>query len=148
MNPEFLENVLEALSSSKAKYFKIENSRKKIEIIRKKDELIPVQTATPAQEATADTASGPVEPEENYFDITSPYIGFFHRGETKGSKPLVKLRDVVEEGQVIAFIYSMNVQYEVSADVKGKIVEVLIEDGQAVEYGQPLFRLKPVDDNE
>lgn len=148
MNPEFLESVLEALNGSNAQYFKIENSKKKIEIIRKKDKFVPVQTTASIQESQVRTEGLPEKEEiqDNYFDITSPYVGFFHRGSVKDSKPIIKLREVVEEGQLVAYIYSMSVQYEVKVDKRGKLVEVLIEDGQAVEYGQPLFRLKPADE--
>lgn len=140
MDPKFVENILESLSQTEAKYFKMESSNQKIEIVRSKPELAKIPLVH--KERIEPEKPNNEELVEKTFDITSPYIGFFQRSETKGGKPLVKLREMVEEGKVVAYIRSMNLQYEVPANVKGKIAEVLVEDGQAVEYGQPLFRLK------
>jgi biotin carboxyl carrier protein len=61
-----------------------------------------------------------------------------------GGKPLVGVGDIVREGQVVAAIESLNVHNEVEATVSGRVREILIEDGQSVEYGQPLVILDPL----
>ncbi len=148
MDSKLIESILEALDRTETRYFKVENSKKKIEIVRSlgqqgqsHDSQIPSgtqETINPDEQSEA----------TDHHDITSPYVGFFRRSESKeAAKPLVKLREVVDEGKIIAYIQSMNLQYEVKSDVHGKILEVLVEDGQAVEYGQPLFRLKPLSDD-
>ena len=147
MNPKLLEKILESISDTDAKYFKLENSDKKIEIIRDVKAISvttePVKKKVSPPTFTVEETNK--EPIQETTDIASPYIGFFHRSDSKGGKPLVKLREIVDEQKVVAYIRSMNLQYEVMASQSGKIIEVLVEDGQAVEYGQPLFRLKPLD---
>jgi biotin carboxyl carrier protein len=54
----------------------------------------------------------------------------------------VKLRDEIKQGQTVALVRYMGMNHEIHSDVSGKLVEILIEDGQAIVYGQPLFRLK------
>ncbi len=147
MDPKLIENILEALDRTDTRYFKVEDSKKKIEIVRSLQESQKTNLQIPLE------SPGIIKQEEqgetsDHHDITSPYVGFFRRSESKdGSKPVVKLREVVNEGKIIAYIQSMSLQYEVISDIHGKIVEVLVEDGQAVEYGQPLFRLKPVSED-
>ena len=141
MNPKQIEEILEALKESSARYFKIESSKKMIEIIKGETPIVTTY-APETKESEQDSETTPQEVQDDTFDLASPYIGFFQRGEKPGGKPLIKLREVVEKGKIVAYIRSMNLQYEVAADQDGKIVEVLVEDGQAVEYGQPLFRLK------
>ncbi|GMT49853.1 MAG: acetyl-CoA carboxylase biotin carboxyl carrier protein [bacterium] len=148
MDPKLIENILEALDRTDTRYFKVEDSKKKIEIVRslrqesqKTDPQVPTESQGITKQEEQSEAS-------DHHDITSPYVGFFRRSESKdGSKPVVKLREVVNEGKIIAYIQSMSLQYEVISDIHGKIVEVLVEDGQAVEYGQPLFRLKLLPDD-
>ncbi|MDH5682751.1 MAG: biotin/lipoyl-binding protein, partial [Spirochaetota bacterium] len=126
------------------------NSDKKIEIIRNAtSSSVTSQPAKKKEEPiTYSVQENKKETPQDTTDITSPYIGFFHRSNSKGGKPLVKLREVVDDQKVVAYIRSMNLQYEVLAGQSGKIIEVLVEDGQAVEYGQPLFRLKSQDDTD
>lgn len=76
-----------------------------------------------------------------HLDILSNQIGFFSRFNKKTKKQYVKLRDVVKKGDVIGNITSMHIDYEVFANNEGKIVEFLVEEGQPVEYHQPLVRL-------
>ncbi|MDH4128937.1 MAG: biotin/lipoyl-binding protein [Spirochaetota bacterium] len=146
MDINFIEEVLEELDRTQARYFRIESQKKKIEIIRNPlssfKELTKDRQTEPEKEIKK---SKDEESLDETYDIKSPYIGFFQRSENKDSIAIVKLREIVESGKIMAYIRSMNIQYEVISDIKGKIVEVLVEDGQAVEYGQPLFRLKLVE---
>ena len=143
MDINFIEEVLEELDRSKARYFRLETEKKKIEIIRNPSKTVKEEPKEIKTISIKETKESDVEETvTETYDIKSPYIGFFQRSDNKDSIPIIKLREVVEKGKIVAFIRSMNLQYEVISDVKGKIVEVLVEDGQAVEYGQPLFRLK------
>jgi biotin carboxyl carrier protein len=80
--------------------------------------------------------------ENDTVDIVSLWVGHFYRGTAKGAKPCVKLRDLVKEGQQVGCVDIMNVFQNVTSPIAGKLVEFLVEDGQAVEYGQPLARIK------
>lgn len=79
-------------------------------------------------------------------DITviAPLVGVFRTSMKAGGKPLVAVGDVVREGQVVAAIETLNVHNEVEAMTAGRVREITIQDGQPVEYGQPLMILDPL----
>ncbi|WNS80218.1 acetyl-CoA carboxylase biotin carboxyl carrier protein [Domibacillus sp. DTU_2020_1001157_1_SI_ALB_TIR_016] len=74
--------------------------------------------------------------------ITSPMVGTFYTRANESEEPLVQVGDTVQKGQVVCIVEAMKLFNEVQAGVDGEIVEVLVEDGDVVEYGQPLFKLK------
>jgi acetyl-CoA carboxylase biotin carboxyl carrier protein len=76
--------------------------------------------------------------------VGAPLVGRFHFGLKPKAKPLVAVGDVVREGQVLGAIETLNVLNEVEASQPGRIVEVLVSEGQAVEYGQPLMLIEPL----
>ena len=76
--------------------------------------------------------------------VVAPLVGIFRASMKAGGKPLVGVGDVVREGQVIAAIESLNVHNEVEATTAGRVREIIIQDGQPVEYGQPLIILDPL----
>ncbi len=148
MNLDLLEKILESLNETDAKYFKIENSDKKIEIIRSSSKTETITTEKLPEVETIFEPSHLEEVKVETFDVKSPSVGFFQRNHPKDEKPVIKLREVVEPGKIMAYVRSMNLQIEVMAEDKGKLVEILVEDGQAVEYDQPLFRLTRVVEEE
>ena len=74
-------------------------------------------------------------------EITAPMIGTFYSAPTPGEAPFVQVGDDVEVGQVVGIIEAMKIMNEIIADQAGVVVEVLVENAQAVEYGSPLIRL-------
>ncbi|MBD3183917.1 acetyl-CoA carboxylase biotin carboxyl carrier protein [Candidatus Poribacteria bacterium] len=75
--------------------------------------------------------------------ITSPMVGIFYRSSSPGAEPFIHPGDEVKIGQVICIIEAMKLMNEIPSEHNGEIVEVLIDDGQAVEFDQPLFRIRP-----
>jgi acetyl-CoA carboxylase biotin carboxyl carrier protein len=75
--------------------------------------------------------------------ITAPMIGTFFTAPAPGEPPFVMVGDQVEAGQTVAIIEAMKIMNEIQAEQAGEVVEVLARNGQGVEYGQPLFRLRP-----
>jgi acetyl-CoA carboxylase biotin carboxyl carrier protein len=71
--------------------------------------------------------------------VTSPMVGSFYRAPSPGAEPFVQVGDTVKEGQTICIIEAMKLLNEIEADKSGVVKEILVENGQAVEYGQPLF---------
>lgn len=98
---------------------------------------IPV-TAAP-QEAQADTAAK----DEGLVDIPSPMIGTFYVASNADSEPYVQSGDHVSADTVICIIEAMKVMNEIKAETTGTIVEMLADNGQAVEFGQTLFTIRP-----
>jgi acetyl-CoA carboxylase biotin carboxyl carrier protein len=82
------------------------------------------------------------EKSTNLIEFRSPLVGTFYRSPKPGSPPFVEVGDEVSEESVICIIEAMKVMNEIKAQIKGIITEVLAKDGQAVEYGQPLFVIK------
>ncbi|HLL20197.1 MAG TPA: acetyl-CoA carboxylase biotin carboxyl carrier protein [Rubrivivax sp.] len=85
-------------------------------------------------------AEAPAEPEGKV--IKSPMVGTFYRAGSPGAKPFADIGDTVKEGQPVCIIEAMKIMNEIEADASGKVLRVLCENGQAVEFGQPLFILE------
>jgi len=95
--------------------------------------------AAPAHvgEAAAPAAAAPAVPQGHI--VTSPMVGTFYRAPSPGADPFVQVGDTVKEGQTLCIIEAMKLLNEIEADAAGVIKEILVDNGQAVEYGQPLF---------
>lgn len=79
---------------------------------------------------------------DNCVEITSPMVGTFYRASSPGADHYVEIGSIVDQETVICVIEAMKIINEVKAEIDGEIVEVLVEDGKPVEFGQPLFRVK------
>ena len=88
-------------------------------------------------EAAAPAAPAPAAPQGHV--VTSPMVGTFYRSPSPGADPFVQVGDTVKEGQTLCIIEAMKLLNEIESDVAGVVKEILVDNGQAVEYGQPLF---------
>ncbi|MBB5325259.1 acetyl-CoA carboxylase biotin carboxyl carrier protein [Anoxybacillus tepidamans] len=80
---------------------------------------------------------------DNLHKITSPMVGTFYAAPSPDSPPYVKVGDKVKTDTIVCIIEAMKLFNEIEAEVNGEIVEILVQNGQLVEYGQPLFLVKP-----
>ena len=96
-----------------------------------------VATAAPAPQAVAAAEAPPAEPTGHV--VKSPMVGTFYRSAAPGAAPFVEIGSVVKEGDTLCIIEAMKLLNEIDADASGTIRQVLVENGQAVEFGQPLF---------
>lgn len=103
---------------------------------------------TPAVPASlpAGAPPGPAPEPDDTVVITSPMVGTFYRAPAPGAPPFVTVGDTVHPGQQVAIVEAMKLMNAVTADTAGEVVAVLVEDGAPVEYGQPLVRLRPVEE--
>lgn len=102
----------------------------------------PMVMAAPvaAPGAAAATAPEPIAPPaETGHPVKSPMVGTFYRSANPGSKPFAEVGDAIKEGDPICIIEAMKIMNEIEADKSGTVSRILCENGQAVEYGQPLF---------
>ena len=91
--------------------------------------------------APAPAASAPPPAAEGHV-VKSPMVGTFYRSATPGSKPFVEVGDAVEEGGTLCIVEAMKLMNEIEAERAGEIVKLFVDNGQPVEYGQPLFGLR------
>ena len=82
-------------------------------------------------------AAGTAEPSGHI--VKSPMVGTFYRAASPGAKPFVELGDTIKEGETICIVEAMKILNEIEADKSGTVTQILVENGQAVEYGQPLY---------
>ena len=103
--------------------------------------------AAPAAAAAPATEDGapPAEP-DNRHAIVAPLVGTFYRSSQPGSKPFVEEGDIVDEGQTVAIVEAMKLMNHVSADQAGKVDEIVVSDGDWVEFEQALIYLVPLED--
>ena len=83
-------------------------------------------------------------PPDGLIIFPAPMIGTFYRAASPEAQPFVKVGDEVKAGDVICIIEAMKLMNEITADTAGEIVEILVDDGEPVEYDQPIFRIKPL----
>ena len=113
-------------------------------------EPAPVSSTAPASSSGAPGAdAGGTEvapahaaedrPEKDYYAVRSPIVGTFYRAPAPGADPFVEVGDFVEKGQVLCIVEAMKVMNEIESPVAGKIVDILVQNGEPVEYGQVLF---------
>ncbi len=99
----------------------------------------PAAMPAPAAPAVASSAAAEAPPAAEGKVIKSPMVGTFYRSASPGSKPFVELGDNIKVGQAACIIEAMKIMNEIEADCEGKVLRILCENGQAVEFGQPLF---------
>lgn len=140
MDREKLDMVMAALNRTSVRECEISTKNAHVKLVR--SNAVPVAAKSVAREPVK--SDGHAAKKKNTgVDINSNWVGFFYRGKKADSNPLVKLRDNVSKGQQVGSVVTMNVVHEVISETAGKLIEVLVEEGQAVEYGQPLLRILP-----
>ncbi|MBY0145610.1 acetyl-CoA carboxylase biotin carboxyl carrier protein [Neobacillus niacini] len=105
-----------------------------------------VSTSTPVQEVVQETVNNAAASQadtSNLHKITSPMVGTFYASPTPDTDAYVKAGSIVTKDSIVCIVEAMKLFNEIEAEVNGEVVEVLVKNGQLVEYGQPLFLVKP-----
>jgi acetyl-CoA carboxylase biotin carboxyl carrier protein len=142
-----LKTLIDLVSESNISELEITEAEGKVRIVKGVPGMMaaPVMMAAPAAasaptQAAAPAAVVPDTPEEPAGKvIKSPMVGTFYRAASPGAKAFVELGDTIKEGMPVCIIEAMKIMNEIEADCSGKVVRMLCDNGQAVEYGQPLF---------
>ncbi|HUK32163.1 MAG TPA: acetyl-CoA carboxylase biotin carboxyl carrier protein [Candidatus Acidoferrum sp.] len=103
------------------------------------------ESEAPAAAQGSESAAAPAgaAAHENLHIVKSPIVGTFFTAASPEAKPFVKPGDHVKSGQVVCIVEAMKLMNEIESDVSGEVVRVLVENAQPVEYGQPLFAIRP-----
>ena len=142
LNLDQLRELIRILDEANLTEIEIEQDDDRIRIRRDPASASGV-SATPSVEVAAPQPAHPAADADGDY-VTSPFVGTFYRAPSPDGAPFVDIGDVVVPGQVICIVEAMKLMNEIEAEVDGKIVEVLVENGKAVEYGDRLFRIEPV----
>lgn len=161
-----LREIIQLIDNSSINEFTYETNGTTVIIKKPKDDLVDQVVKKPLKEAqiaetpkekvtvtkqviTEEEQPTPVEEEsseENQVDfddeIVSPMVGTFYQAPSPESEPYVKVGDQVNNETIVCIVEAMKLFNEIEAEISGEIVEVLVNDGELVEYGQPLFRVK------
>lgn len=104
----------------------------------------PVVSAEQVPAAQQEAVSGlPQAEQDNLVDIKSPMVGTFYRYPTPGADPYVEVGQAIAKGSVVCIVEAMKLMNEIESEVSGRIVKVLVENAQPVEFGQSLFLVQP-----
>ena len=142
-----LKTLIDLVSESNITELEITEADGKVRIV-KADPKLPVHYVSappmvaapgPATAASPSTPEPPAEPVETGHIVKSPMVGTFYRAANPGSKPFAEVGEAIKEGDPICIIEAMKIMNEIEADKSGTVTRILCENGQAVEFGQPLF---------
>jgi len=140
MDRDFVKEIINLVKGSDIKQLTIETEGFKLFIETHQKEILQRVESVP-REVRYQEVMPPSEdlPQENLHVIKSPLVGTFYRSPSPGAPPFVEVGDIVSPGQVLCIIEALKVMNEIESDVRGKVVKILVENGETVEYGQPLF---------
>jgi acetyl-CoA carboxylase biotin carboxyl carrier protein len=145
-----LKTLIDLVSESNVSELEITEAEGKVRIVKS----VPVMASAPVTYSMAPStvapvpvvevspaavvpAAAPVAPAGH--TVKSPMVGTFYRASSPGAKPFVEVGDTIKEGETICIVEAMKILNEIEADKSGTVTQILVENGQAVEYGQPLY---------
>ena len=143
-----LKTLIDLVSESNISELEITEAEGKVRIVKSDPHpagtpqmmVMPAPALAPAALPAAPVAAAPAV--EAGHVVKSPMVGTFYRSSSPGGKPLVELSSAVKEGEAICIIEAMKIMNEIEADASGTVTRILCENGQAVEFGQPLFMIE------
>ena len=142
-----IKKLIELLEESDLAEIEVHEDKESVRISRTStSQVAPTVVAAPVAAPAPGPASQPIEPPSSTASkipeghtIDSPMVGSFYRSAAPGSKPFVEVGQHVNVGDTLCIIEAMKMLNQIEADKAGEIVEILVENGQPVEYGEPLF---------
>lgn len=136
MEFENLLTLIDAVSKSELTGLKYEQKGVKLHLTKEQGQVQVVTAAPMPMEASTSTSA-----EAEGKEVVSPLVGTFYAAPSEDAPAFVAVGDKVTKGQTLAIVEAMKLMNEIESEFDGTIAEILVENGQAVEYGQPLFRV-------
>jgi acetyl-CoA carboxylase biotin carboxyl carrier protein len=148
-----LRDLLEQLSKSDIQEFRLEGEDFRLEVRRNLPASVmapaPAPAMSPPPSVPTEVASSPPAPppaaaasRTDLQTITAPMVGTFYRAPAPGEDPFVELGTRIKAGQTVCILEAMKLMNELESEVAGEVVEILVEDGTPVEFGQVLMRIR------
>ncbi|HEB75632.1 MAG TPA: acetyl-CoA carboxylase biotin carboxyl carrier protein [Nitrospirae bacterium] len=143
MNLDEIRALIDLLKDTDISEIEIEREGVKVRLRREKQQQEPSVEVVEKRVAIPEAPS--VEPEDtsHLFTVTSPIVGTFYSAPSPDAEPFVEVGSRVKVGQVLCIIEAMKLMNEIESEVEGTVVRILVENGQSVEYGEPLFLIDP-----
>ncbi len=141
-----LKTLIDLVSDSNVSELEITEAEGKVRIVKGGGAAAPIQYQAigPAQmlPGAAPTAAAAAEPAApTHHVVKSPMVGTFYRSASPGAKPFFEIGSTVKEGETLCIVEAMKILNEIESDKTGTVTNILCANGQAVEYGQPLFEI-------
>ena len=146
MDTKKLKELIEFMKENELVELEVEEQGKKIKLIRaglNKIISVPPEAASPGAKPD-DAKDASKAKDENLLEIKAPMVGTFYRAPAPNAGTFVEMETAVNPGDVVCIIEAMKLMNEIKSEIKGKVVDILAENGEPVEYGQTLFLVKPL----
>ena len=139
---DHLKSLLETLEEGGVSEFEYEDEKVRVKVALARGQ-VPVVTAvaTPVTTSAASPRSAEVA-DPNIVYVTSPFVGTFYKSPAPEADPFVAVNGSVKKGQTLCIIEAMKLMNEIEAEFSGTVLEVLVESGKSVEFGQKLFKVR------
>ena len=142
MNLEHIKVLIDMVDRSAITEFNYEDKELKVVLKKEKESVVaPVKQSTQEQIQVKEITTTE-EHNEDTITINAPMVGTFYKSPSPEADPYVKVGDKVTNNSIVCILEAMKLFNEIQAEVSGEIIEILAEDGQLVEYGQPLLKVK------
>ena len=147
MDLDQIKQLIDLLLESEITEIEVEEEGTRIKV--RKDSVaqqlvqLPASMSAASTAAARDLAGAPVEPENKYVVIKAPMVGTFYLAAAPDAPPFVKVGDCVDPEMVVCILEAMKIMNELKAGVSGVVRNILVDNGESVEYGQPLFEVEP-----
>lgn len=150
MNTKKIQELIELMNANQLTEIEIEQDGTKIRIL--KGGAMPVRdimaahtdTQAKGREVTNAATQTPKEDKQKLIEIKSPMVGTFYRSPSPEADPYVQIGDIIHKGDILCIVEAMKLMNEVKSEVEGKIVNILIENTEPVEFGQVMFLIEPL----
>jgi acetyl-CoA carboxylase biotin carboxyl carrier protein len=152
VDPNEIRELIELISRSNFASFELEGKGFKLKLVKERVEVASAPPAPPAPRPAAQPAPAPAAPQEAVAEaqsdgtvpLTSPIVGTFYRSPGPEAAPFVEIGTKVNKGQVLCIVEAMKVMNEIESEIDAEVVDVMVANGQPVEYGETLFLLRPL----
>ena len=136
--------LIDAVSGSSLDIFEYEENGSKLSLEKGKEPVIMTQVAENVEMSQVLKPSAEMQKEEKEPTgqiVKSTLVGTFYAAPAEDAEPFVRTGDKVKQGQILAIVEAMKLMNDIESEYEGEIAEIYVENGQSVEYGQPLFRI-------